>query len=311
MKRTIVAIALAVTVGSASAAIPDSGWYFNTAESGRGFNIEIQNNTLFMAGFLYDAAGKPIWVFSGGVMSSDRTYSGPAFQTANGQALGGSYHAQTNVPFGNANITFPTTTTANITVNGFTFTVTRELFGFDFTSTTQPLLGEIAFLTGTSTSTFPAYFGERISLTSTQTINGTVYAVGNRTGYTGASSLALGNFAPSLGKWTILIDSATSYWDFYTFVFDGLNLTEGDDYTYLKGSSPSGSLSVIGNRIRSAQAAAGGNAPGVTKSSVRPSTVGTDSYAATRVSAQIAHQLEPSQMETLRAMENAPQMLRQ
>src|SRR5450755_1918342 len=201
--KLIIAVALAVVFSDASAVLPDSGWYFNPAESGRGFNIEIQDNTLFMAGFLYDAAGKPIWVFSGGPMSSDRTYSGAAFQTANGQALGGSYHAQTNVPFGNANITFPTTTTANITVNGFNFTVTRELFGFDFTSTTQPLLGELSFVIGTPS--FPVYFGERITFTSTQTINGSTYAIGNRTGDTGASNMALAQYAPSLNQWTVLL----------------------------------------------------------------------------------------------------------
>src|SRR2546423_376824 len=97
MKRTFAAIALAVTVGSASAILPDSGWYFNPTESGRGFNIEIQNNVLFMAGFLYDTTGKPIWIVTGGPMSSDRTYSGAALQTANGQVLGGSYHAATGV----------------------------------------------------------------------------------------------------------------------------------------------------------------------------------------------------------------------
>src|ERR1044071_9754696 len=78
--------------GSASAVLPDIGCYFNTAEGGRGFNIEIQNNIFFMAGFIYDTAGNPIWVVSGGPMSTDRTYSGAAFQTANGQPLGGAYH---------------------------------------------------------------------------------------------------------------------------------------------------------------------------------------------------------------------------
>jgi hypothetical protein len=84
-----------------------------------------------MAGFVYDATGVPMWFFFGGPMSSDNTYSGVANRTANGQPLGGSYRLQTNVPFGNATVTFPTTMDANIAVNGFNFTVTREIFGFD------------------------------------------------------------------------------------------------------------------------------------------------------------------------------------
>lgn len=114
-----------------SAATPQGGWYYSPVESGRGFNIEIQGNTLFMAGFIYDATGVPMWFVSGGPMSSDNTYSGAAYRTSNGQPLGGSYRAQTNVPFGNATVSFPTTMDANITVNGFNFTVTREIFGFD------------------------------------------------------------------------------------------------------------------------------------------------------------------------------------
>jgi hypothetical protein len=131
--KIIIAIALAFVFGSANALVPESGWYFNPAESGRGFNIEIQGNTLFMAGFVYDAAGNPIWFVSSGPMSSDRTYSGAAYQTANGQPLGGLYRTPTAVPFGNAAIVFPTTVDADITVNGFNFTVTREIFGFDST----------------------------------------------------------------------------------------------------------------------------------------------------------------------------------
>ncbi|HEY8622271.1 MAG TPA: hypothetical protein VIM74_00270 [Casimicrobiaceae bacterium] len=309
MKRIVALLATGLLVGNASAVLPDSGWYFNPAESGRGFNIEIQGNTLFMAGFIYDAAGNPIWVVSGGPMASDHTYSGAAFQTANGQPLGGSYHAQTNVPFGNATITFPTTVSANITVNGFNFTVTREIFGFDFTSTTQPLLGELAFVSGNRT--LPIYFGERISFTSTQTINGLTYAVGNRSGESGSNNLAVGQYSPALNKWTVLLDSSTSYYQFYSFVFEGLNLAEGDESTYLKGTSPSGSLNTIGNRIKSAQAAAGANAPGVTKASMHPGTVGTDSYAAAKVSAQAAQQLEPPYVQTLHTLESVLQSLRQ
>jgi hypothetical protein len=131
LKHLIFAVLTATFSLSVSAATPQSGWYFSEAESGRGFNIEIQANSLFMAGFVYDAAGNPIWFVSGGPMSSDNTYSGAAYRTANGQPLGGNYRAAASVPFGNATITFPTTMDANIAVNGFNFTVTREIFGFN------------------------------------------------------------------------------------------------------------------------------------------------------------------------------------
>jgi hypothetical protein len=43
-----------------------------------------------------------------------------------GWPLGGGYRPQTNLPFGNATITFPTTMDANIAVNGLNFTVTGK-----------------------------------------------------------------------------------------------------------------------------------------------------------------------------------------
>jgi|KBSMisStandDraft_5_1062788.scaffolds.fasta_scaffold03142_7 hypothetical protein len=297
--------ATGLIAGSASAVLPDSGWYFNPAEGGRGFNIEIQNNTLFIAGFIYDTAGNPIWVVSGGPMSTDRTYSGAAFQTANGQPLGGAYRAPSTVPFGTASVTFTTTMSANIVMNGYGFSVTREQFGLDFTSTTQPLLGEFAFVIGSTT--FPVYFGQRISFTSTQLLNGSTYAAGNMTGESGASNLAVGNYAPSLGQWTVLLDSSPSYYQFYTFAFEGFNLVEGSEYTYLKGASPTSSLPVIGNRIKSAQAAAGGNAPGVING-IRPAdAAGTDSYATAMVSAQTPYQPSPSQVGVLHELESVLQ----
>jgi hypothetical protein len=131
VKHLILALLAATFSLSVSAATPQNGWYYSAVESGRGFNIEIQGNTLFMSGFVYDATGIPMWFVSGGPMSSDNTYSGAAYRTSNGQPLGGSYRAATAVPFGNATITFPTTMDANIAVNGFNFTVTREIFGFD------------------------------------------------------------------------------------------------------------------------------------------------------------------------------------
>ena len=302
--------AAALFGGSASAVLPDSGWYFNADEPGRGFNIEIQGDTLFMAGFVYDTNGNPIWVISSGPMGSDAVYMGPAFQTANGQPLGGAYRSPSTVPFGTATAVFPTTMTANITVNGYSFTVTREQFGFDFTSTTQPLLGEFAFVSGDPTQ--GVYFGERISFTSTQVQNGLAAAVGNRTGESGANNAAVGMYDPSFSSWTVLLDTSPSYYSYYFFHFEGDNLVEGCEFTYLKGSSlPSSCSSFIGHRIKSAQAVVDGNGPGVVHEMKRPiAALGTDSYAAAKASAQQPYQLAPAQLNVLHQLESVLQGIR-
>lgn len=43
---------------------PQSGWWWNPAESGSGYSMEVQGNTVFLVGFMYDAAGKPVWDLS-------------------------------------------------------------------------------------------------------------------------------------------------------------------------------------------------------------------------------------------------------
>jgi hypothetical protein len=276
MRKTMLMFAIAFAA-NANAVIPDSGWYFNPNESGRGFNIEIQNNTVFIAGFLYDANGKQMWVFSGGPMSSDHTYSGDAFVTADGQPIDGLYRAPTTIPFGTLQITWPSdTTNAIVVVNGRTFIVTRELFGFDFNSTTQPLLGELSFVEGIS-----SFFGDRLTLTTTQVINGAVWAIGHKTGDTGR--VALGRYDTQLRLWTILLDASAAYWDFFTFSFEGVNFVEGSDYTYLKGSNPSGSHPMVGYRTKSQQRVVGQNAPGSEKAAVRDDEVLKTKTTAARI----------------------------
>jgi hypothetical protein len=41
---------------------------------------------------MYDDAGRPVWYFSAGPMSSDNTYHGPVLQFADGQTMSGPYH---------------------------------------------------------------------------------------------------------------------------------------------------------------------------------------------------------------------------
>ena len=79
---------------------PQTGWWWNPNESGRGFFIEVQGDQMFAAGYMYDAAGNPIWYASGGAMASLGTYQGRWDQYANGQTINGSYRppsAPTNV----------------------------------------------------------------------------------------------------------------------------------------------------------------------------------------------------------------------
>jgi len=78
---------------------PESGWWWNPAEPGRGFFIEWQGGSLFMAGYMYDDAGNPVWYASanGTPMTNVQAYSSAWVQYANGQTLTGAYRAPTQV----------------------------------------------------------------------------------------------------------------------------------------------------------------------------------------------------------------------
>ena len=83
-----------VTPGTVQSPQPQSGWWWNPAEDGRGYNIEIQGNKLFMAWYAYDqATGQPCWFSSGGQMTDSAHYSGQLWKYMNGQCVGCPYTA--------------------------------------------------------------------------------------------------------------------------------------------------------------------------------------------------------------------------
>ena len=72
---------------------PETGWWWNPGESGRGFAVEVQNGTLFLAGYMYDNSGNPTWYVSTGPMANG-SYQGEWQQFEGGLTLTGPYVAQ-------------------------------------------------------------------------------------------------------------------------------------------------------------------------------------------------------------------------
>jgi len=100
------------------AGTPEAGWWYAPTEGGRGYAIEIQGGSMFLAGYMYDAQGNPIWYASGPTpMSSLTTYQGVWQQFGNGQTLTGAYQPPTvvNANVGNVSVQFTTTTTGILT----------------------------------------------------------------------------------------------------------------------------------------------------------------------------------------------------
>ena len=71
---------------------PQTGWWWNPAEGGRGYSIETSGNRLFMAAFLYDAGGRATWSVASGPTTFDGSlFTGRLLEVANGQTLTGAY----------------------------------------------------------------------------------------------------------------------------------------------------------------------------------------------------------------------------
>jgi hypothetical protein len=113
-----------------AAGMPQTGWWWNSSESGRGFFFEVQGTTLFLSGFMYDSAGRPVWYTSSGAMTGTTVYQGRLLQYAGGQTLTGAYQApSSSSDVGAVTVQFATTTTATLTLpNGTQVVLTRFTF---------------------------------------------------------------------------------------------------------------------------------------------------------------------------------------
>jgi hypothetical protein len=262
-RRFALAFAAVFATLAAHAALPDGGWYWNTGESGRGFNIEIQDNVLFMAAFAYRADGSPVWYVTGGPMSSDRTYSGDLYETASGQCFGCSYRPANLLPVGRASVTFTSERSASISLLGNTVSVVRQDWSNSGVRHRDALYGEWSIVEGDPS--FPIYDAERISLFTPDTASTGPVALGNRTG--SSSSVAIGGYVASEGVYSMLLDSSTSFYRFYVFNLNSLNRIEGLTWLYRKTEQPAGSGTYfLAHRTKSYARVRGLNAPGVSKS---------------------------------------------
>ncbi|NJD18734.1 MAG: hypothetical protein FIA95_05560 [Gemmatimonadetes bacterium] len=292
--RLILAAFLTFAILPARAILPESGWYWNPAESGRGFNLEIQDNALFLAAFVYRPDGSAAWYTGGGTMGSDRTWTAELYETVGGQCIGCGYRAPTLLYMGNVSITFTNERSAVISMLGNSVSVVRMDWSNSGVASRDALLGEWSTTEGDPA--FPVYFADRITLYSPQASSAGPYAGGNVTG--SASRLAVGTYTASTATHAILVDSSASYYTLYVFTMRTLNRVEGLSWTYLKTSSPSGSgMYFLAHRTKSYARVRGLNAPGVTKAAMEEPD--RDAIDAARAARSTVKSGEPLAMEGL------------
>lgn len=114
----------------ATAFTPESGTWWNPAEPGTGYLIEIQDNFLFISAYLYKPDGQPIWYTSQGTLNGNARFVGVLSTTSGGQCLGCAWRppvAQVGAG-GPVEIIFDTETDARITLGGRVVPIQRYDF---------------------------------------------------------------------------------------------------------------------------------------------------------------------------------------
>ncbi len=91
---TVQLVRLSFTAGAPipSGAGFERGLWWNEAESGRGFFIEVQGNQAAIASYMYDESGQPVWYLALGELSQDgQGFTGELQFYRGGQTLHGAY----------------------------------------------------------------------------------------------------------------------------------------------------------------------------------------------------------------------------
>jgi alpha-tubulin suppressor-like RCC1 family protein len=106
---------------------PQTGWWWNPLEDGRGYSVEVRGNNIFFASFLYDVSGRSTWYVSTGPASLEGSYySGALLNATGGQTLGGSYPGRPAIStLGNMTLTFHNEASGTLVWPGGTVPIQR------------------------------------------------------------------------------------------------------------------------------------------------------------------------------------------
>jgi len=121
---------------------PETGWWWNPAESGRGYFIEIlDGGVLFFGSYLYEADGRGTWQIAVGPVGQDYSYTGQLQAFSGGQTLTGDYVPPSG-PTNPGTISLNFSDDAHGTLTGPGGTIPIERFHFDAAEASfQPYVG--------------------------------------------------------------------------------------------------------------------------------------------------------------------------
>lgn len=210
---------------------PQDGYWWNPAESGRGFTIETQGEIVAVTHYVYDTQGRAIFQQTAGTWNAaaGELVTG-LLSFSGGQCIGCAYTAPTATNLGNATLRFTNTISGEIIYpNGTRVAISRYDYGYP--APEDKLLGTWNTAWFGLTSEFANFFYLSARCTTCTTPN-TVQGVLERTRSGRPVVAAFNN-----GIYLILIDSTTSFWELYYMIAEPDRL-QGVGCTYAKGSTP-------------------------------------------------------------------------
>lgn len=168
-------VAFVLFAGQASAFQPRTGQWWNPAESGRGFNIEIQNGVMTLTVYTYDAAGNAQWYLASGAMTgAQHSFSGALNKYVGGQCAACSYQPATLAGNdGTVTVNFTSEIAATVSLPGGHVSAIRPL-NFAYGDPPQGLLGEWVYVYDII-STFADRFDYTVVRGATANGTGTVW----------------------------------------------------------------------------------------------------------------------------------------
>ncbi len=173
-KSALAVLALSLAVPAANAFTPESGLWWNPAEDGRGYTIEIQNNVLAMLVYAYDTNGTSAFFIGAGPMVGNSSWSAPLDGYTSGQCLTCNYQGRPITltgAGGNASIVFDTETRGRLTIGSRVIPIER--FNFAHGNQTEMMLGEWQVVLDLSSrgAEFQAYpyFGDILKIDTVDT----------------------------------------------------------------------------------------------------------------------------------------------
>jgi hypothetical protein len=261
MKTTMTILLFMLMAFQVSAFTPETGQYWDPDEPGTGFNIEIQDNYIYIAFNAFDEDGKPIWYASGGFLDGNSSYEGLIGYFSGGQCLGCEWQQNSvgvDSGLGYVNLEFITETTAELTLLGVTKTIER--FNFYLGDELQKMRGEWQVVIDasqfTDNNTYP-YFSDVMLFEQVEVFEGDDLVTGCRSEstvyYHYCTTQALqNNDLAALYNYqydelvAVMRDDADYYLAYY--LKTGTDQFDGTAYSYRVGSVPD--LSIDGFTVR-------------------------------------------------------------